>query len=80
VTAASIGDGAERIINDLVDDSAPMNVKSPEELVRYRRYTLKMLWGGTMHWFATSRGESKRDRNMPPRVLQDARHMALRPL
>jgi uncharacterized protein YjiS (DUF1127 family) len=76
VTAASIGDGAERIINDLVDDSAPMNVKSPEELVKYRRYTLKMLWGGTMHWFATSRGESKRDGHMPPRVLQDTRHMA----
>ena len=37
-----------------------MNDKSsPEELIKYRRYTLKMLWGETMYWFATSRGKGQ---------------------
>src|ERR1700730_15175405 len=47
-----------------------MNDKSsPEELIKYRRYTLKMLWGGTMYWSATSRGKGKPHN-------RDARHMA----
>jgi hypothetical protein len=47
-----------------------MNDKSsPEELIKYRRYTLKRLWGGTMYWFATSRGKGKPHN-------RDARHMA----
>jgi uncharacterized protein YjiS (DUF1127 family) len=54
-----------------------MNDKSsPEELIKYRRYTLKMLWGGTMYWFATSRGKGKPHNRVPPRVFRDARHMA----
>jgi uncharacterized protein YjiS (DUF1127 family) len=45
------------VIDNLEDDSAPMNDKSsPEELIKYRRNMLKMLWGGTMYGFATSRG------------------------
>jgi len=47
-----------------------MNDKSsPEELIKYRPYTLKMLWGETMYWFATSRGKGKPHN-------RDARHMA----
>ena len=48
---------------------------SPEELIKYRRFAAKTMWGGTMHWFTTSREESKHDSHMPPRELQDARHM-----
>jgi len=60
----------QSVIDNLDDDSAPMNDKSsPEELIKYRRYTLKMLWGGTMYWFATSRGKGKPHN-------RDARHMA----
>ena len=47
-----------------------MNDKSsPEELIKYRRYTLKMLWGGTMYWFATSRGKGK-PHNRDARLLR----------
>jgi uncharacterized protein YjiS (DUF1127 family) len=60
----------QSVIDNLDDDSAPMNDKSsPEELIKYRRYTLKMLWGGTMYWFATSRGKGKPHN-------RDARHTA----
>ena len=44
----------------------------PQELIDYRRYVLMTMWGGAMHWFATSRG----DGNLPPRELQDARKIA----
>jgi len=48
-----------------------MNDKSsPEELIKYRPYTLKMLWGETMYWFATSRGKGQpHDRDARPRPL-----------
>jgi hypothetical protein len=59
VIAASIPKQRQRIIDDLEDDSAPMNDKSsPEELIKYRRYALRTMWGGTMHWSTTSRGEN----------------------
>jgi uncharacterized protein YjiS (DUF1127 family) len=54
-----------------------MNDKSsPKELIKYRRCALKMLWGGTMYWFATSSGQGKPRNRLPPGVFQDARHMA----
>jgi hypothetical protein len=53
-----------------------MNDKSiPQELINYRRYVLKTMWGGAMHWFAASRGDIEIDSHMPPRELQDARKM-----
>ena len=53
-----------------------MNDKSiPQELINYRRYVLKTMWGGAMHWFAASRGDIEIDSPMPPRELQDARKM-----
>jgi hypothetical protein len=53
-----------------------MNDKSiPQELINYRRYVLKTMWGGAMHWFAASRGDIGIDSHMPPRELQDARKM-----
>ena len=47
----------------------------PQELIDYRRYVLKTIWGSAMYWFATSRGDSGIDSHMPPRELQDARKM-----
>jgi hypothetical protein len=39
-----------------------MNDKSiPQELINYRRYVLKTMWGGAMHWFAASRGDIQID-------------------
>ena len=53
-----------------------MNDKSiPQELINYRRYVLKTMWGGAMHWFVASRGDIEIDSHMPPRELQDARKM-----
>ena len=53
-----------------------MNDKSiPQELINHRRYVLKTMWGGAMHWFAASRGDIEIDSHMPPRELQDARKM-----
>jgi len=53
-----------------------MNDKSiPQELINYRRYVLKTMWGGAMHWFAASRGDIEIDSHIPPRELQDARKM-----
>ena len=53
-----------------------MNDKSiSQELINYRRYVLKTMWGGAMHWFAASRGDIEIDSHMPPRELQDARKM-----
>jgi hypothetical protein len=52
-----------------------MNDKSiPQELITYRRYVLKTMWGGATHWFAASRGDIEID-HLPPRELQDARKM-----
>jgi hypothetical protein len=53
-----------------------MNDKSmPQELINYRCYVLKTMWGGAMHWFAASRGDIEIDSHMLPRELQDARKM-----
>ena len=53
-----------------------MNDKSiPQELINYRRYVLKTMWGGAMLWLAASRGDVEIDGHMPPRELQDARKM-----
>ena len=39
-----------------------MNDKSiPQELIDYRRYVLKTIWGGAMYWLAASRGDSEID-------------------
>src|ERR1700751_6045901 len=53
-----------------------MNHKSiPQELINYRRYVLKTMWGGAMHWFAASRGDIGIDSHMRPRELHDVRKM-----
>jgi hypothetical protein len=53
-----------------------MNDKSiPQELIDYRRYVLKTIWGGAMYWLAASRGDSEIDSHMTPREPQDARKM-----
>ena len=31
----------------------------PQELIDYRRYVLKTICGGAMHWLAASRGDSE---------------------
>lgn len=39
-----------------------MNDESiPQELINYRRYVLKTMWGGAMHWFAASEAQSNND-------------------
>ena len=54
-----------------------MNDKSiPQELINSRRYVLRTMWGGAMHWFATAHGDKEVDSNMLPRELQNARKMA----
>jgi hypothetical protein len=45
----------------------------PQDLINYRHYVLKMMWGDAMHWFAASRRDVETDSHIPPRELQDAR-------
>jgi hypothetical protein len=37
------------------------NQIDPRELINYRSYVLKTMWGGAMHWFAASEAQSNND-------------------